>query len=99
VAVFVDAPGGAVDRLAADPDVTTFLNDRFHPIFRLDDPDQAGGTVQFYSADGCALGPPVTPATPGALIAIANGVVVRPEASGRHAVSFRRGCADGTGSN
>lgn len=93
VAVFVDAPGGPVDRLAADADVTTFLNDRFHPLFRVVDPAQAAGTVQFYTADGCAFGPPIAPLSAQALIDAANAVIVRPEAGGRRAPAFSRTCA------
>lgn len=33
IALLVDEPGGPVDRLVADADVTTFLNDRFEPRF------------------------------------------------------------------
>lgn len=95
VAVFVDVPGGPVDRLAADADVTTFLNDKFHPLFHEADAAQPPGTVQFLTADGCAFGPATTPATPAELIAAANAVIVRPEASGRHASQFTRACPGG----
>lgn len=93
IAFFADTPGGAVDRLAADPDVTTFLNDRFHPIFHLADASQALGSVQFLTADGCAFGPPLSPASPTELIKAANLVIVRPEARGRSAGRFGRDCA------
>jgi hypothetical protein len=33
LALLVGEPGGPLDRLAADPDVTTFLNDRFEARF------------------------------------------------------------------
>jgi len=92
VAIFVDVPGGPVDRLTADADVTTFLNDRFHPLFHPSDPAQPAGTVQFYTADGCAFGPAGTPSSVQALIDAANAVIVRPEASGRRAARFSRAC-------
>ena len=93
VAVFVDEPGGPVDRIAGNSDVTTFLNDRFHPVFHRDDPAQPRGTVQFLSADGCALTPALTPADAHEFIEAANVVVVRAESVGRHASRFTRACA------
>lgn len=95
IASFVDSPGGPVDRLAADPDVTTFLNDRFHPIFHTVDPAQPPGTVEFLTADGCSFGPPLVPASPGELIEAANAVMLRTEATGRTAAAFGRDCPDG----
>ncbi len=84
VVVVVDSPGGAVDRLVADPDVTTFLNDRFHPIFRpalrIGSETQPAGTLRFYDGCGRPLTDASTPATPAELIAIANEVIVRVEA-------------------
>lgn len=96
VVVFVDEPGGSVDRIAANADVTTFLNDRFHPRFHTTDAQQPVGTVQFLSADGCALTPPLTPSSPDDFIAAANAVVVRDEAVKRTAPRFTRSCADRT---
>lgn len=92
VAVFVDKPGGPVDRLAADSDVTTFLNDRFHPLFHLDDPAQPPGTVQFLSADGCELSAALAPSSVHEFIEAANLVVLREESAGRRAPGFTRGC-------
>ncbi|MFZ5477137.1 MAG: hypothetical protein ACOZNI_10215 [Myxococcota bacterium] len=80
VVVFVDTPGGPMDRIAADPDVTTFLNDRFHPVFRTALDGQAVGTVRFFDGCGCALGESLAPATPAAFIEAANAVIVLPEA-------------------
>ncbi len=93
VAVFVDTPGGAVDTLAGNSDVTTFLNDRFHPLFHTHDAAQATGTVQFLTATGCAFGPPFQPESASDLIDAANAVVVRPEAIGEHSPRFTRACA------
>lgn len=81
--VVVDAPGGPVDRLLADPDVTTFVNDRFTPLFLS--PSVAPGlpqpSVQVLDAAGCWLLPPQAPADPAALVAALNGVM-RDQASG-----------------
>lgn len=33
IALLAGLPGGTLDRIAGDPDVTTFLNDRFEPRF------------------------------------------------------------------
>ncbi|MES2640458.1 MAG: hypothetical protein V4850_13275 [Myxococcota bacterium] len=95
VVLVVDRPGGAIDRLVADVDVTTFLNDRFHPLFRAEPagPDaQPVGTVQFYDGCGCPLTPPLTPATPAAFIAAANEVIVRPDALACQERPFRLAC-------
>ncbi|MDP2312124.1 MAG: hypothetical protein Q8P41_04405 [Pseudomonadota bacterium] len=80
VALVVDRPGGPIDRLVADPDVTTFLNDRFHPLFQTTSASQPVGTVRFYDGCGCPLSPPLTPASPAELIERANEVIVRPDA-------------------
>lgn len=102
VVLVVDRPGGPMDRIVADPDVTTFLNDRFHPLFRsaptLADPTgtepdaQPVGTVRFYDGCGCPLTPPLTPATPAAFIAMANAVIVRTDALACQEQPFRLGC-------
>jgi hypothetical protein len=80
VVVVRDVPGGPVDRLAADPDVTTFFNDRFHARFeRL--ADGAGvGTIAFYDGCGCVLVEPFSPSNPLAVIDTANAVIVRRDA-------------------
>jgi hypothetical protein len=80
VAIFVDKPGGPLDRIAADPDVTTFLNDRFHPIFLTESVHQGAGTVRFYDGCGCPLTSAEAPSDPATFIGIANTVIVRPEA-------------------
>ncbi|MSQ03371.1 MAG: hypothetical protein EXR71_16005 [Myxococcales bacterium] len=92
VALVVDVPGGTLDRLVADPEVTTFFNDRFHAILVESDAEQQPGTLGFYTADGCAIGPVLTPHSPDEIIAAANRAVIVPEARGRHASSFVRGC-------
>ena len=99
VAVFVDVPGGPVDRIAADSDVTTFLNDRFHPVFHLTDPEQPVGTVAWLTADGCVLRPPETPGSPDLWIAHANEVIVLPGARGRRSPHFTRACPSASGSD
>ena len=91
IVLIVDTPGGALDRIVADPDVTTFLNDQFHPVFRTAWPGQPAGTVAFLTAGGCPLGPAVRPTDPADFIRIANAVIVRPEARDGRAdhLSFR----------
>lgn len=80
LAIFADMPGGPMDALAADDDVTTFLNDRFHPWFL--DPDAASDlprapTAWFVDPRGCLVDGPWTPATPTEWIAHANAVLLR----------------------
>lgn len=84
IALVVDVPGGPLDRVVADPDVTTFLNDQFHPVFRTEVEGQPPGTVRFLTPLGCPLGPPERPASPAAFITLANAVIVRPEARAGH---------------
>jgi hypothetical protein len=93
VAIFVDAPGGVADRLAADADVTTFLNDKFHAVFHVRDPDQPSGTVQFFAPSGCALTTPELPATPKDLIDRMNALIVQPEAHAGRSPRLSRICA------
>ncbi len=85
LAVFVDQVGGPLDLLARDPDMTTFLNDKFTPLLVPGFGDQRGGTAALYSADGCLLAPPFVPESPQAWIGVANQVIGMPEASGRTA--------------
>lgn len=78
----VDVPGGALDLLVADVDVTTFLNDRFYPIFRepgLHDgePLALTGTIQFFRPTGCPITAPVRVWSAQELIDVANSVVLR----------------------
>ena len=80
VVVFVDEPGGPMDRIAADTDVTTFLNDRFHPIFFTERVGQPIGTVRFYDGCGCPLTEPLRPDGPSAFITVANDIIVRADA-------------------
>jgi hypothetical protein len=79
IAVVRDAPGGPLDRVVSDPDVTTFLNDRFHPIF-VAAAHGGAGTVTFRDGCGCVLLGPLSPATPGAFIDAANAVMLDPRA-------------------
>ena len=81
LAVFVDVPGGDLDQLVADPDVTTFLNDRFHAWFLT--PEAAEGlptapAAWFVDGEGCLLGGPERPAGPASWIAAANTAVAAP---------------------
>ncbi len=75
--VFVDEGGGPLDQLAADADVTTFLNDRFTPIFLLPSvaPELPSPSVQVLDGRGCWLLPPTQPDSADAFIALANGVM------------------------
>lgn len=78
----VDEPGGPLDRIVADVDVTTFLNDRFHPIFRRpgaypDEPIALAGTVQFFDPLGCPITPALRVWSPQELIDVANAVSLR----------------------
>ncbi|MCK6506569.1 hypothetical protein L6R53_24875 [Myxococcota bacterium] len=81
--VVVDAPGGPMDRLLADPDVTTFVNDRFTPLFLIPSaaPTLPHPSVQVLDAGGCWLLPPQAPADPAAMVAALNGVM-RDQAAG-----------------
>jgi hypothetical protein len=74
VAVFVDEPGGPLDRLAADHDVTTFLNDRFQPFFLVPDDAPLPRGVTFLDRRGCVLEGPASPASAAELVALANRV-------------------------
>ncbi len=95
LAVFVGPPGSTLDLLARDVDVTTFLNDRFHPLLLPAFGSQPSGTAAIYSADGCVLIEPFVPASPEIWIQAANRAVVLPGAKGRSATSAAaRGCPD-----
>lgn len=78
--VFVDRPGGPLDRVAEDVDVATFLNDRFHPWFLV--PEAAPGLVAappaalILDARGCVRAAPFLPETPADWIARANEVLL-----------------------
>ncbi len=91
LAVFVDAPGGPMDLFARDPDVTTFLNDKFDPLLVESFGLQPTGTVAIYTAEGCPLVPPFVPQMPSDWINAANRAILRPEAQGRHAASAAPG--------
>jgi len=68
-----------LDRVAADPDVTTFLNDKFQPIFLVPDvaPEFADSTVLFFAADGCLLAKPTQIRRPQDFIDLANQVMLQ----------------------
>lgn len=79
LAVFVDLPGGPMDAIAADLDVTTFLNDRFHPWFLR--PDAVDGLppaplALILDRAGCVRAAPFRPEGPAAWIAAANAVLL-----------------------
>ena len=82
----VDQPGGPLDRLLADPDLTTFVNDRFTPLFLMPSaaPALPGPSVQVLDARGCWRLPPQAPADAAQLIALLNGVM-RAQAAGQPA--------------
>lgn len=82
LAVFVDDPGGPLDRIAADPDVTTFLNDRFTPVFLVPERSPLARGVSFLDRDGCLLLGPVAPASPAEFVALANDLQVKRAAGG-----------------
>lgn len=93
LAVFVDPEGGALEQIARDPDVTTFLNDRFAPLLLPSFGDQPTGTAAIYTADGCVLVAPFRPTSPEAWIGEANRAVLMPDAVGRSAPrAARRDC-------
>ncbi|MEL6341875.1 MAG: hypothetical protein AAFV53_02005 [Myxococcota bacterium] len=76
VALFVEEPDGPLDRIAADADVTSFLNDRFHAIFLT--PARAGLSrgVWFISPHGCLLSGPTQPKDAETWIDIGNAVML-----------------------
>lgn len=92
VVLVIDQPGGIADRAVADLDVTTFFNDRFHPVFRRADETAGPGTVQFFAVDGCPLTAPFTPQGPAHLIEVANRVIVHPRAAPGWSPTLRLGC-------
>jgi hypothetical protein len=77
LAVFVDDPGGPFDRIAADHDVTTFLNDRFTPVFLVPARSPLVRGVSFLDREGCLLLGPVAPTSPAEFIELANDLQVR----------------------
>ena len=87
LAVFIDSPGGPLDAIAANLDVTTFLNDRFHPWFLT--PGAAPGLTEATPAalildeTGCVLVAPFLPDGPDAWIEAANQAL-REQREGKH---------------
>lgn len=92
VVLVVDRPGGSADRAVADVDVTTFFNDRFHPVFRRAAEPAGPGTVQFFAVDGCPLTAPFTPESPAHLIEVANRVIAHPLAAPGWSPALRLEC-------
>jgi hypothetical protein len=91
LAVFYDNPGGPVDQLAADPDVASFLNDRFSPLFLV--PTSAPGlalapAVLLIDSNGCRLLPDPLLSTPEAWIQSVNGVVQAEQGPGAQRVAL-----------
>ena len=91
VAVFYDNPGGPVDRLAADPDVASFLNDRFYPLFLT--PEAAPGlapapAVLLVDGAGCRLQPDPALGSPDAWIRSVNALVVDEQGAGARRVGL-----------
>lgn len=80
VVIVRDHPGGALDRLVADPDVTTFFNDRFHPVFVALRHEEGTPGLEFRDGCGCSLVPPFVPKSPAEIVQVANTVIVRPDA-------------------
>lgn len=74
IALVIDTPNGPLDQIAGDNDVTTFLNDRFHPIFvhaSFGALDKGSGLI-FISPEGKKLGGPITPQNVDAWIQVSN---------------------------
>lgn len=93
-----DRPGGPLDGLVADPDVTTFFNDRFHPIFvPTDDPRAAG--ITFLDGCGCVLLGPIHPERPPELLSLANWVVTQPGSVACQGAVFPGHCAHADGAD
>ncbi len=86
---FHDAPDGPAIAIAADPDVTTFLNDRFASVF-FNEPGTPG--ILFMSASGCVLTHWLRPSTPAAFIEAANAVIVLPETTDPSSIADRPPC-------
>jgi hypothetical protein len=82
-----------MDRVVADADVTTFLNDRFHALFEAPEPGRPEGTVRFYDGCGCPLTDALRPASAEAFIAVANEVIVLPGWAACEGRPFSRTCA------
>ena len=87
LAVFIDQPGGPLDQIAADPDVTSFLNDRFSAWFLT--PAAAQGLPSAPAAlwldiEGCLLAGPARPSTPEEWIAAANDILRRAPGAPTH---------------
>jgi len=65
-----DQPGGPVERLLAEPDLTTFLNRRFSPT--LLEPGPAGPRLEVIDEAGCWRLPPWTPGSSEEITAALN---------------------------
>lgn len=86
LALFVDQPGGSLDRMLADSDVATFLNDRFTPMFLLPQvaPELPWPSLQILDARGCLLQAAFSPQGPAEIIDAGNRVM-RAQAEGAQA--------------
>lgn len=73
IALLIDTPGGSIDSIAAHFDVTSFLNDRFHPIFlhKKFFPGAQSALI-LISPEGITLGGPVQPPNAEAWIQLGN---------------------------
>ncbi len=86
LAVFIDQPGGPLDQIAADEDVTTFLNDRFEPWFLIPEIAPSLGPAPrmwFFDAQGCVLASSTGVPDATAWINLANRVISAPPAVAR----------------
>ena len=85
LAVLIDQPGGPLDQIAADPDVTSFLNDRFHPWFIIPEQVQhlSAGQALFLNPEGCVLSAISSPQSPLDWIDSANSALLENEQPSR----------------
>ena len=72
-ALLLGVPGGQLDRIAAHPDVATFLNDRFEARFLPRDPTSPDDHTLLLDPIGCLLpGGEIRASTPASWIAAVN---------------------------
>ena len=82
VALIVDRPGGPLDKLIADPDVSTFLNDRFDAHFvHPEEIGVPGSRTVLLTPEGCPRSEAIAAATPAAWIASVNAALETPPGS------------------
>jgi len=84
LAVLVEVGGGPLDLIAADSDVTTFLNDGFHPWFVSPEAVEGitTGITLFLDLEGCLLIPAAKVHSAKEWLDLANSALVAQE---RHA--------------